>query len=48
LLQDWTTSNTYTWTPTTAGSYQLGVWVRNSGSTADTWEVYGTLPFTVR
>jgi hypothetical protein len=48
LLQDWTTSHTYTWTPATAGSYQLGVWVRNSGSTADTWGVYGTLPFVVR
>jgi PA14 domain/K319L-like, PKD domain len=34
--QQWSTSNTFTWTPTVAGSgYSIRVWARNAGSTAD-------------
>jgi hypothetical protein len=34
--QQWSTSSTFTWTPTTPGaSYAIRVWARNSGSTAD-------------
>lgn len=31
----WSTTNTFTWTPTTAGSYQVEVWARNSTNTVD-------------
>jgi hypothetical protein len=34
--QQWSTSSTFTWTPTLAGSgYSIRVWARNAGSTAD-------------
>jgi hypothetical protein len=36
LLRDWQLcSSALSWTPTTAGSYQVGVWVRGSGVTAN-------------
>jgi hypothetical protein len=39
VTRDWTTSNTWTWTPTVANSaYQVAVWVRNVTTTADTFE----------
>jgi hypothetical protein len=39
VVQDWTASNTYRWTPTTANpAYRVGVWVRNATSTADAYD----------
>jgi hypothetical protein len=38
LARDWSTSNTWTWTPTTGGNTRVGVWVRNAGSTADAYD----------
>jgi hypothetical protein len=39
ILQDWSSSNTYTWTPSVTNSaFRVGVWVRNSGSTADAYD----------
>ena len=39
VLQNWSASNTYTWTPSVANSaFRVGVWVRNAGSTADTYD----------
>ena len=39
ILQNWSASNTYTWTPTVANSaYRIGVWVRNAGSTTDAYD----------
>jgi len=39
ILQGWSSSNTYTWTPAVANSaFRVGVWVRNSGSTADAYD----------
>jgi Metallo-peptidase family M12 len=37
--QDWSPSNTWTWTPATSGTYSFQVWARNSGSAAtfDAW-----------
>ena len=34
VVQNWGTSNTFVWTPTTAGRYFIGVYVRNAGATA--------------
>lgn len=34
LLQDYSTSNSTTWTPSDAGSYWMQVWVRTAGSSA--------------
>ena len=33
--QTWSTNASFTWTPSTAGSYTIGTWARNAGSTAD-------------
>ncbi len=47
LLRDWG-GNTFAWTPTVANpNYQVGVWVRPSGSTTDAPEVTGALPFAI-
>jgi N-acetylmuramoyl-L-alanine amidase len=38
VVRDWTTSNTFAWTPTSASAaYRVAAWVRNAGSTADTY-----------
>jgi cell wall-associated protease len=44
----WTTTNTFAWTPTTANaSYQVGVWTRSSGNTANASEKSAAVPFAV-
>jgi len=46
--QDWSTSNTYVWTPMKpSGSYQVEVWVRSAGSTVDSYTVYGSMAFPI-
>lgn len=36
VAQNWSTSNTFTWIPTVAGTgYRIRVWARNASSTAD-------------
>ena len=47
VARDWATGNTYTWTPTVGGAYQLQVWVRNNGTTTDTAEAHGAVAFTI-
>ncbi|MEQ1757158.1 MAG: putative Ig domain-containing protein [Vicinamibacterales bacterium] len=37
IVQQWSSANTFTWTPGSASSaYRVGVWVRSAGRTADT------------
>jgi hypothetical protein len=39
VRREWSTSNTWTWTPTSANSsYRVAVWVRNAGSSADAYD----------
>jgi hypothetical protein len=39
MLQNWSASNTYTWTPTAANSaFRIGVWVRSANNTADSYD----------
>jgi hypothetical protein len=39
ILQNWSASNIYTWTPSAANSaYRVAVWVRGAGSTADSYD----------
>ena len=48
LLRDWSTTATYTWTPTQANaSYLMIVWVRSAGVTADTYEDFGAKAFPI-
>jgi hypothetical protein len=45
---DWSTSNSWTWTPSAANSaYIVGVWIRNAGSTVDTAAAVGSMPFAI-
>jgi N-acetylmuramoyl-L-alanine amidase len=45
--QEWSTTDTWTWIPPTAGTYSFQVWARNAGSSAefDAWRSFG--PMTV-
>ena len=47
VVREWGTSNTLTWTPTVPGAYEVHAWVRNNGVTADTWQAWGRLDYTV-
>jgi len=47
LGRDWATGNTFTWTPTAAGTYFIHVWVRNAGATADAAEAFNGLWATI-
>jgi M6 family metalloprotease-like protein len=43
IARDFSTANTWTWTPAQAGQYAIQVWVRSAGSTAnyDAWKGSG-------
>ncbi len=43
--QDWSTSDSFTWLPTTRGTYTFQVWVRNAASVAayDAWRAAGPM-----
>ena len=48
VLADWSTNNTFAWTPTTPNpNYRVGVWVRSAGNPADTAEASATLGFAI-
>jgi hypothetical protein len=44
----WTSSNTFAWTPTTPGTYFVGVWVRAAGNISDNYDVSSSLPFIIQ
>ena len=47
VLRDWDTSPDYTWRPAAAGTYQIEVWMRSSGSVADAAEAMRSSSFAV-
>ena len=49
LVSDWSTTNSYVWTPSTANAnYRFTVWVRSAGNTADAQEASTTsTPFPI-
>ena len=47
VARDWAAGNTLNWTPSAPGTYEVHAWVRNSGVTADTWQAWGRLAYTV-
>jgi hypothetical protein len=49
LLRDWTTSSSFTWTPTIANAnYLVTVWVKNAASPTTTWDGSASMPFAIR
>lgn len=45
---NWTTSSTFTWTPSSANSgYEVRVWVRSSGNSADAAEAQAAMDFPI-
>ena len=48
VVSNWSSSNTYTWRPTTAGGHRVGVWARDATTTADVGNVNTSVPFRVR
>jgi len=48
VAADWTTSNRYVWTPSSPNvNYNVTVWVRGAGNTADAAEVSTSMPFAI-
>ena len=47
VAREWGSSNTLTWQPTTAGSYMVAVWVRNSGVTTDASQALAQVPYVI-
>jgi hypothetical protein len=48
MVQQWSTSSSFTWTPTAAGSgYQMAVWVRSAGNTVEAPEASGSIAFAI-
>jgi hypothetical protein len=47
-MQGWGSSNSFTWTPAVATpNARVGVWIRSAGSTQDSPETGGSIPFAV-
>jgi hypothetical protein len=47
MLRAWSTTTTYTWTPTQPGNYKMAIWARSSGVTANVWEAYAERAFVI-
>jgi hypothetical protein len=47
VAQNWSTTNTYPWTPSTAGTYSISIWARSAGATADIAEASNSFTFRI-
>jgi N-acetylneuraminic acid mutarotase len=49
VVKDWSTGNTFSWTPTLGGNYRIGVWVKSSGNADDAPEnnAFAGIDFTI-
>ena len=48
VVASWSTTNSFVWTPSTANAnYQVTVWVRSAGNTADAQEASASSPFRI-
>jgi hypothetical protein len=48
-VQNWSTSNSFSWTPTVTGNFKVAVWVKSAGNIVDEPEnnAYGVVDFTI-
>jgi len=48
VIQDWSPSNTVTWSPTMVNANsRVGVWVKNGDNPNDTYQASGSIPFAI-
>ena len=47
MVQDWSTSATWTWTPAQAGNYVIGVWGRSADNSVDRAQAITTAPYVI-
>jgi hypothetical protein len=47
VARDWSTSASLAWRPSTAGTYNVAVWVRNAGVTADASQAMAQVGYTI-
>ena len=47
VLQNWSTATTYTWKPTTAGTYTVIMWARSAGVTVDAAQASAQMAYVV-
>ncbi len=47
MVRSWSTTTTYNWTPTQAGSYTISIWARSAGSSATTAEATAQRTFVI-
>ena len=47
VAQDWSASASFAWTPAVAGNYQITVWARSDGNTADAAEQSASMAFAI-
>lgn len=47
VVQDWSETASFAWTPAAAGDYEIAVWARSAGNADDTAEQSATFPFAI-
>jgi putative Ig domain-containing protein/glucodextranase-like protein len=47
VAQNWSTSTTLNWQPTTSGTYTVAVWTRNAGVTTDASQALAQVPYVI-
>jgi len=47
VVQNWSTTTTYTWTPATAGNYTVSVWARSAGVTVDAAQASAQMAYVI-
>jgi predicted secreted protein len=47
VAQSWSTATTYTWTPSTAGTYTVTVWARSAGVTTDAAQASAQMAYVI-
>jgi hypothetical protein len=47
MVRDWSTTNTYTWTPSVAGDYTIIVWSRSAGIATDAAQASAQIAFSI-
>jgi hypothetical protein len=47
VARDWSSTSSFTWTPTAPGNYVVAVWVRNAGVTADVSQALAQMNYTI-